>query len=521
MFKIPLTNMLGGVGMSYFSCAYSLFMPIYALTVTGLSSAVARMTAQSIALGMYRNARRVRQTALILFSAVGLAGSLLIVLLASPFSRYIADCPQSELAVLMIAPSVFFGCITAVERGYYEGMSNMYPTAFSQLVEGVIKLAAGLIMCSYVSENEEIVRRYFSGDIRIISAAAGIFGVTLSSVGAAFFMGCVRFFEKRHTGGENMVVSRRDISGQLISIALPSGISAVVTNLTALIDMWTVIGCISYFGIYNNVPDDIAESDIPHFIYGSFSGIALTVFNLVPSVTNMLGKGILPAITEAWENHNSEMLRKNTVQALLTACLISVPAAIGIGVLSEEILCFLFPLQTDEVAVCINSLRLLMLGMVCLCVSFPLFSMLQAIGKPSAPLKIMLVGAVVKFIGNILLIPVLGVDGAAVSTSLCYVIILVMALVIYMRETKMTISLKPFAEVIYSGALCGASAYLISDIMKVHGAGNTAVLMVSSFCGAVVYGVSLIVVYGLPFSIKEKRQQTGLPPLYSSKNLFS
>ncbi|HOF68140.1 MAG TPA: oligosaccharide flippase family protein, partial [Ruminococcus sp.] len=52
LFKIPLTNMLGGVGMGYFSCAYSLFLPIYALTVTGLSSAVARLTAQSTALEM-------------------------------------------------------------------------------------------------------------------------------------------------------------------------------------------------------------------------------------------------------------------------------------------------------------------------------------------------------------------------------------------------------------------------------------------------------------------------------------
>ena len=37
LFKIPLTNILGGIGMSYFSSAYSLFMPIYALTVTGLT----------------------------------------------------------------------------------------------------------------------------------------------------------------------------------------------------------------------------------------------------------------------------------------------------------------------------------------------------------------------------------------------------------------------------------------------------------------------------------------------------
>lgn len=117
VFKIPLTNMLGGVGMSYFSCAYSIFMPVYALTVTGLSAAVARMTARSAALGMYANARRIRRTALLLFSAAGLAGSLLILLLAVPFSVYTVGSRDGAAAVAMIAPAVVFGCITAVERG--------------------------------------------------------------------------------------------------------------------------------------------------------------------------------------------------------------------------------------------------------------------------------------------------------------------------------------------------------------------------------------------------------------------
>ena len=67
LFRIPLTNILGGVGMSYFSCAYSLFMPVYALTVTGVTSAVARLTARSAALGAYDNAQRVRRTALLIF----------------------------------------------------------------------------------------------------------------------------------------------------------------------------------------------------------------------------------------------------------------------------------------------------------------------------------------------------------------------------------------------------------------------------------------------------------------------
>lgn len=501
LFKIPLTNMLGGVGMSYFSCAYSLFMPVYALTVTGISSAVARMTAQSAALGMYENARKVRRTALTLFSAAGLAGSLLTAVLAKPFCGYITDCPEAVTAVVMIAPSVFFGCITAVERGCCEGLSNMYPTALSQLAEGIVKMAAGLFLCSYVIENADAVLQYFpeQTDIRAVAAAAGILGVTLSSAGAALFFVFMRLFSRRkHGGSDKTVMRRREISRELVRTALPTGISAVVTNLTALIDMGTVIGCISYFGSAVTAPNGIAAEDMPHFIYGSFAGIALTVFNLIPSVTNMLGRGILPSVTAAWESHDRQALHRETMQALLTAAVIAVPAACGMGVLSGEILHFLFPKQSDEVEVCVNALRYLMPGMVCLCMSFPLFSMLQAIGRASAPLKIMLVGAVVKLAGNLALIPSMGADGAAISTTICYVMILAAALKVFVVETGIRIAFRPFSSVLYAGAMCGASAYLVSELLEMQGFGDSMILFASIAAGGAVY---LAVIFALRESL--------------------
>ncbi len=499
LFKIPLTNMLGGVGMSYFSCAYSLFMPVYALTVTGLSTAVARMTAQSTVLGMYENAARIRRTALLLFSAAGIAGSLFTLLTAKPFCVYAADCPEATPAAAMIAPAVFFGCVTAVERGYYEGRSNMYPTAFSQLTEGAVKVIAGLFLCSYVMENPQQILQYFplGTDIRAIAAAAGILGVTLSSAGAALFFVLLRIFDGRHCpDGEKHLMSRRRIAAELTATALPTGVSAVVTNLTALIDMGTVIGCISYFGCNVKVPEDVAVNEIPHFIYGSFAGIALTVFNLVPSVTNMLGKGILPSVTEAWENGDTSALKKRTMQALLTAAVIAAPAACGMAALSGDILHLLFPKQNAEAEVCINALRWLMPGMICLCVSFPLFSMLQAIGKASAPLKIMIGGAVVKLAGNLLLIPFAGVDGAAISTSVCYFAILAAAIAVYVRESGITIDTKPFAAVFYSAAMCGASALLTSELLKAQGMDGLTVLSLSAAAGAAVYTAALIATGG-------------------------
>ena len=485
VFKIPLTNLLGGVGMSYFSSAYSLFMPVYALTVTGLSSAVARMIAQSIALGMYANVKKVRSTALIMFSLVGLAGSIFTLLIAEFFS----GSAETALSVAMIAPAVFFGCIMSVERGYYEGMSNMYPTAISQVVEGIIKVVAGLFLCGYVTENMDVIIKYFpETDPRAISAAAGILGVTLSSVGAVVFFAVINIFRKKVPDNtEKTVMSRKEIARELFKNAVPAGIGAVVTNLTALIDMWTVIGCITYFGSRGAVPDGIATEEIPHFIYGSFAGIALTVFNLVPSVTNMLGKGVLPCITESWANHDIKSLSGNTMQALITSAVIAVPTAFGIAVLSPEILGFLFSKQPEEVNICITPLRLLMPGMICLCISFPLFSMLQAIGRASVPLKIMLLGTVIKFAGNLLFISLMGVEGASVSTSICYIVILIVSVRIYKKHSGVKLKLMPFLVIAYSGGMCAGTAYLVCEIMKRHGAGNFSIIALSVVTAGIVY----------------------------------
>ena len=71
-FKLPLTAVLGGTGMGYFSCAYGLFLPLYAIFVTGLSTAVAKMVASYAGMNNMNSARYVRSIARKLFFSVGI-----------------------------------------------------------------------------------------------------------------------------------------------------------------------------------------------------------------------------------------------------------------------------------------------------------------------------------------------------------------------------------------------------------------------------------------------------------------
>ena len=38
LYKIPLTNLLGGTGMGYFASAFSVFTPVFAIVVSGIRS---------------------------------------------------------------------------------------------------------------------------------------------------------------------------------------------------------------------------------------------------------------------------------------------------------------------------------------------------------------------------------------------------------------------------------------------------------------------------------------------------
>lgn len=481
LFKIPLTNMLGGVGMSYFSCAYGLFLPVYAITATGLTTAVAKLTAENCAFGNYKNAAKIRRIALLLFTAVGLAGTLLIILLAFPFAKNIAACPKAWLSIIMIAPSVFFGCITAVYRGCWEGMRNMYPTALSQVVEAAVRLAAGLALCSWVLEHEDTVLRYLptGTDITAAASSAAVLGISLSTAAGTIFLyiwgaglekGSPLLSEGRPESGAKIIRS-------LFSVLIPVALGSVVTNLTSLIDLGTIIRCLDkaamtspdffreHFGL-----DGISHIEISEFIYGSFTGLAVTVFNLVPSVTNMFGKGILPSLAQAWAKGNHAESERLSRSVLKATAFLAVPSGIGITVLSKEILLFLYPDRVQECVVSAESLFYLGIGVIFLSLSFPLFSMFQAVGRADLPVKLMAVGVAVKLAGNLLLIPMpaVNVSGAAIATLLCYLVIFVLSVILYRKYTGIRIKIfSSFLPSIISGSFCAAAARFVYNILPI------------------------------------------------------
>jgi len=506
LFRIPLANMLGGTGMGYFSGAYGIFMTVYAISVTGLPTAVAKLVAENSALGHYTNIRKIKSTAIVFFGTAGLIFSIILIAAAYPFCL-LTSGTETVPSVLMIAPSIFFCCITSVYRGYYEGLRNMFPTAVSQVIEGIFKLGAGLAFCIYVLKNPEkfdCIRAFFGNcGITSVAAAAAILGITVSSAAGTLFLiirdklsgdGITDSQLKSSTNQQNGESTRTVIS-KLLETALPVAVGALVANLTSLIDLVTVTRSLEK--AVHDTPKLFVEmtgmeniSLIPTFLFGSFTGLAVTVFNLVPSFTNMFGKGILPSLSEAFTANDKPLIIMNTEKAILSTAIIALPSGFGILALADKILGFLFSEKPLEARLCVSSMSMLGMAVIFLCISSTVFSVLQAAGKPQLPVKLMLIGVAVKLVGNIILVPIpeLNIAGAAISTLLCYAAICIPAVYFMVKLTG--ISFSKFSvnicKLCYCSVMCAVAAKLTENILS-NALDTPFVLFISIFVGVIFY----------------------------------
>lgn len=528
MYKIPLTHLLGGTGMGYFSSAFAVFTPVFAIAVSGIPSTIARMTAENYAFERYKNVRKIKRTAMLIFSLMGLAATLIVICLSMILSDCVIHERNAVWSLIAVAPSVFFATVMSVERGYYEGLKNMLPTAVSEIVETVFKLIFGLGLAYAVMDYAESSFYENSGcfgqycrtleDARTVAlpfvTAASILGVTCATAVASIY---IIISGKIHGDGISKSMLEKDritdstayICKTLFRYSLPIAAASVITTLTNMIDLVTINPCLTRAiakdgGIFGYMGGVTGNSSIPNFVYGSYTGLAVTVFGLVPTLTAMFGKSVLPGLAESWAKKDGVRIRRNLSGMLLIASAIAIPSGIGISVLSKEILEFLYSGRTEEIAVSALPLSVLGIGVIFMGISIPCFSALQTIGKPRLPIIIMIVGGAVKLALNLLLIPIpkFNITGAAVSTVISQAVVCAWSAAAMAKTAGVCIDSKDiFFKPLFAGLICGATARLCFDVASrylFNVVNHRIILLISILMGGILYFFSLYLLCVLP-----------------------
>ena len=185
LFKIPISNLLGGTGYSYFTNAYEIFNLISTIATAGFPVAISKLVSENGVLGNYRDNHKIFRISRTFFLITGLLCMAVMILGAGSFAAMIPN-PGAKLSIICLAPAVLTCCLMSAYRGYYQGMQNMYPTSISQIIEAVTKMIFGLGFSGgvmYLTQREYSLHATVLGLASIFIALTGTTNSLLQAVG--------------------------------------------------------------------------------------------------------------------------------------------------------------------------------------------------------------------------------------------------------------------------------------------------------------------------------------------------
>ncbi|MFW5985250.1 MAG: putative polysaccharide biosynthesis protein [Halanaerobiaceae bacterium] len=396
-YRIVLPRVIGAEGVGLYQLAYPIYTTLLVVSTSGLPVALAKMISDKITKKDYKFAYKIFRVCLNMSIGIGLFLSLLMAVLAGPIIDIFSWDPRSIYSILAITPAVFFVSIMSTYRGFFQGLQNMVPTAFSQVTEQFFRIVTMVILV------------FLLLPYGIEFAAAGAtFGAVVGAITGLLVLLYI-YYNKREDiwdkiDRQTTVTSfnTRKIAQDIISLAVPVTFGALILPLMSFIDAAIVPARLQIAGF-----DNFME------LYGQLSGMALVLVHFPTIFTLSLAKSLVPAISEAAALEDFGLIKRRTESSFRLTILIALPSAVGLFVLAEPLTTVIF----DSPGAAIP-LRFVAWGVLFISVKQVTAAILQGLGKATIPARNLLIGAIFNAFINYFLtaLPGFGIRGAALGT---------------------------------------------------------------------------------------------------------
>ena len=443
VYKLPLNNILGSVGKTYFDTAYLIYNFLLTFSTAGLPLAISRLTSQAHAQGRENAKRKIFRTAIWLFFALGIVGSALMFFGAQQLADF-QENPMAAQAIRALAPAVFCVCLLACMRGYTQGQGNMTPTAVSQVLEALCKLGIGLPLASYVIS---------IGMGLEFGAAGAILGVTVGTLLSMLFLIVYLATHRNQSESLDIPDSSGGIIRQILVIGVPITLGNSALSIINLIDTKIVMG-----QLQNAL---LLSEDAAALLNGQYR-MAMDMPNMVASFVYPVTMSLVPFAAAALARRENAEANRIVSSAFRIIALLALPAGVGLSVLATPIMTLVLPSQPEDALAAGPHLQVLGIATIFICLMILTNAILQTYGKEQLPILTVVIGGIVKIVMNYILVgnPDINIHGAPISTLCCYLVIVVLNLFfVWKYSPEKPRYLQIFVKPVVASVLMGASAW--------------------------------------------------------------
>lgn len=457
LYRAPLTAIIGDEGNGYYGTAYNIYTIILMVSSYSMPSAISKLMAQKLAVGEYRNARRVFRCALLYGLLVGVIGSALLFFGA----RFLV--PEVAACVLQVfAPTVFLFGILGSLRGYFQARGSMLQTSISQILEqlanAVVSIAAAWILMHTLAGSDPTRQAQLGAMGSALGTGAGVL------IALLFMLYC---FQRNQKQAKEELA--RDTSGkkerylsffrETVLVITPFMLSGVIMNLT------TALNQTIYMRILIGARG--MGQTATTTLYGIFSNKAVVISNIPISVATAVSSAIIPGISAAHARNDEEAARHQVGNAIRATALIAIPAAVGLCVLARPITMLMFP-QMESLDLASSLLSLLAVTVIFYSISTITNAALQSIGKMNLPLVSAGIALAVQTAVLVLLLLFTDLDAQAlVIVSILYSVMIFVVNQIYLHRylrIRQNVRLY-YVQPLVCAVLMGIAARIVYDLI--------------------------------------------------------
>ncbi|WP_391558760.1 oligosaccharide flippase family protein [Robertmurraya sp.] len=410
-YVIPFARIVGETGTVLYQYSYVPYTIFISLATAGVPLAVAKFISKYNAMEEYAVGRRLFKSGLLVMLGTGIA-AFLILYLSAPIVAdiIIADNEKqtnpSEIVTVIRAVSFALIIIPFMSliRGFFQGHQSMGPSAVSQVVEQIVRIA-------FLLAGAFVVLKVMKGEI-VTAISIATFSAFVGGLGSLFIL--FWYWYKRKPYLDELLlqdkgtvqVSLKDMYKEILIYSIPFILVGIANPLFQWIDTMTFNRAMTSIGL-----GSISERELAKLSFNTHKLVIIPV-----SLATAFSLTLVPSITQAFISKDQKAVNKQLNQTFQVLMFITLPAALGLSLLAE-------PAYTVFYGPNASGTDILQLYAP-VAVLFALYSVtaaiLQGIDEQKFTILSLLVGILVKLSLNIPLIKMFETDGAIYATALGY-----------------------------------------------------------------------------------------------------
>lgn len=484
LYRSPLAAIIGDEGNGYYGSAYNIYTIILLISSYSIPAAISKVIAGKLALKEYKNAQRIFYCAFIYVIVVGGCASL--------FAFFGAGFLVEQNAVMVLrvfSPTIFVSGLLGVLRGYFQAHKTMVQTSVSQILEqilnAIISIMAAYLLKQLVIDRDPSTQAVYGAMGSALGTGAGVL-IALAFMTFMYGLHKKEIKERIQKDEHKEVLQYSEIFKIIFSLVTPFILSTFIYNFSTSLDET----------IYRKILKLMKDVDVSQIAiwYGVYSGKAVVISNIPIAIASAMSAAMIPSVSGKYATGDVKGTRSKVHTAILTTMLIAIPSMVGIFVLAEPVVSFLFPGQSN-IPLAGALLRALSVTVVFYSLSTLTNAVLQGIGKVTTPVYHAAIALVVQ---TLVLIPCLiFTELNLYCIAIATIVYSFLMCVLNQRAVRKYLDYKQDMKKIFvlpflASVIMGIVAYFVYKLLFAVLKSNAVSLLISVAVAAFVYGILIL-----------------------------